>query len=55
MMDEAQYEIFKRLEDEKQRHQRQEAQAVADKAYNQGLWDAVKWRTPLAYFVLKRR
>lgn len=53
-MIESKYKEFKRLRDEDIRLQQKEAQLVADKAFNRGVWDAVKWRNPLAYFVLKR-
>jgi len=45
---------LKQERDKKNYFARKEAQAVADKAYNKGLWGAVKWRNPLAYLVLKR-
>ena len=48
-------EEFERAESEKRRLLMAEAQVVADKAYNKGLWGALWWRAPWLYPLFKRR
>jgi len=53
MLEGLKYEIFRREREKETRALKKKAQRDGDIAFNKGLWDAVKWRNPLAYFVLK--
>ena len=53
-IDSIEYKLFEQKMERENALAGEAARKRANKYYNQGLWDSIKWRNPLAYFALRR-